>query len=99
MANQIRTRQIHTDLTSSPDRRMQSKIGMPLKSAWILSITIALMMVLSLGHQAAAQTKPDFGPNVYIVDPSMSSSTIETTLTSLANEPQFSTNRYAVLFM
>ena len=78
---------------------MQPKIGVPLKSAWILSITIALMMVLSLGHQAVAQTKPDFGPNVYIVDPSMSSSTIETTLTSLANEPQFSTNRYAVLFM
>jgi hypothetical protein len=54
---------------------------------------------LLIGLQATAQTKPDFGPNVYIIDPSMSSASIESTLTSLSNEPQFSTNRFAVHFM
>ena len=42
---------------------------------------------------------PDFGPNVTIIDPSMSSAQVLTTLTNLSNEAQFSTNRYAVFFM
>ena len=46
-----------------------------------------------------AQTAPNFGPNVYIMTPSMSAATVQSTLTALANEAQFSTNRYAVLFM
>lgn len=44
---------------------------------------------------------PDFGPNVYIFDPTMSSSTIQSTLTSVFNQQQsnqFGTNRYAFLF-
>jgi hypothetical protein len=46
----------------------------------------------------SAQTAPNFGPNVFIIDPSMSASAIQSQLTSLSNEAQFSTNRYAVLF-
>jgi hypothetical protein len=41
---------------------------------------------------------PNFGPNVYIFTPSMSASSINTTLNTLNANTQFSTNRYAVLF-
>ncbi|HEX3778706.1 MAG TPA: RICIN domain-containing protein [Pseudonocardiaceae bacterium] len=44
---------------------------------------------------------PNFGPNVYVFTPSMSSSSIQSTLTSIYNQQvsnQFGTNRYAVLF-
>jgi len=64
--------------------------------------TVAMTAVAAVsflgGPHAAAQSTPDFGPNVYIFDTSMSNASIQTTLTSLANESQFSTNRYAVLF-
>ncbi|HTI14595.1 MAG TPA: hypothetical protein VL461_08520 [Dictyobacter sp.] len=46
-------------------------------------------------------TSSPFGPNVYVFDPSMSSSTIQNTLNSLYSQQetnQFGTNRYAVLF-
>ncbi len=46
----------------------------------------------------AQSTAPDFGPNVFIMDPSMTSASIQGTLSSLANEGQFSSNRYAILF-
>ncbi|EFH85958.1 twin-arginine translocation signal domain-containing protein [Ktedonobacter racemifer] len=44
---------------------------------------------------------PNFGPNVYVFDPTMSSATIQNTLTSVFNQQQsnqFGTNRYAFLF-
>jgi hypothetical protein len=44
---------------------------------------------------------PDFGPNVFIFDPSMSSATIQNRLTTVFNQQQsaeFGTNRYALLF-
>ncbi|HEX7735176.1 MAG TPA: malectin domain-containing carbohydrate-binding protein [Ktedonobacteraceae bacterium] len=44
---------------------------------------------------------PNFGPNVYVFDPSMSASTIQSTLDSLYSQQQtnqFGTNRFAVLF-
>jgi hypothetical protein len=46
----------------------------------------------------AQKPVPDFGPNVTIIDQSMTSAQIQATLISLSNEAQFSTNRYAVLF-
>ncbi len=45
--------------------------------------------------------QPNFGPNVFVFDPSMSSSTIQNQLNTLFNEQasnQFGTNRFAVLF-
>lgn len=51
-----------------------------------------------LGRPAFAQA-PNFGPNVYIFDTSMTNSAIQTQLLALSNETQFSTNRYAILFM
>src|SRR5262249_41692423 len=44
---------------------------------------------------------PNFGPNVYVFDPSMSASSIQSTLDSVYNQQQtnqFGTNRYALLF-
>src|SRR5260221_12967274 len=44
---------------------------------------------------------PNFGPNVFFFDPSMSASSIQSTLDSIYNQQQtnqFGTNRYAVLF-
>jgi Ricin-type beta-trefoil lectin domain len=46
-------------------------------------------------------TDPDLGPNVKIFDPSMSSSSIQSTLNSVFSQQetnQFGTNRYALLF-
>ncbi len=45
--------------------------------------------------------RPDFGPNVFIFDPSMSSATIQNQLTSVfttQQSNQFGTHRYALLF-
>jgi len=53
------------------------------------------------GLQSTAQTAPNFGPNVIIIDPSMSTATINSKLASLAAldvNSQFTTSRYAVLF-
>lgn len=44
---------------------------------------------------------PNFGPNVYVFDPTMSGSTIQNTLNSVFNQQQtnqFGTNRYALIF-
>ena len=93
------THQIRTDLTSSCDRSMPSKIRTRLRSTWVSLFALLLGVIFSGGDQVIAQTKPDFGPNVHIFDPSMSPAAIEATLTSLSNEPQFSTNRHAVFFL
>ena len=63
---------------------------------------IPIFLVSALGGlRASAQPAPDFGPNVIIIDPSMPSATINSTLASLAAldvNSQFITSRYAVLF-
>ena len=47
-------------------------------------------------------TAPSFGPNVYVFDPSVAGSTINSTVNAISNpsvdQAQFSTNRAAVLF-
>jgi hypothetical protein len=56
----------------------------------------------SIGPGCTGQSNtPNFGPNVYIFDPSMSASSIQTTLTNVFNTQklnQFGTQRYALLF-
>ncbi|WP_263384575.1 glycerophosphodiester phosphodiesterase family protein [Granulicella arctica] len=44
-----------------------------------------------------SSSAPDFGPNVIVLDPTMSAASINATLNSLNQETQFSTNRHAVL--
>ena len=46
----------------------------------------------------SAKAAPDLGPNVIIFDDTMPIAQVQAKLLSLANEGQFSTNRYAVLF-
>lgn len=51
--------------------------------------------------QVGGSGTSNFGPNVYVFDPTMSSSTIQNTLDSVFNQQQsnqFGTNRYAFLF-
>ena len=98
MANQIHTRQTRSDLTRSPYHRMQPLIEAHVTSSSVLVFGLMLAVFLPIGKQAVAQTKPDFGPNVYIVDPGMSSATINATLATLASYGQFDTRRAAVLF-
>ncbi len=70
----------------------QSTIAKFLRSGVVLG-------ALAAGTSPAfGQTTSLFGANVYVFDQTMSSASIQATLTSLANEPQFGTNRYAVLF-
>lgn len=66
--------------------------------SFILSLGLILGVGFFADDEAIAQS-PNFGPNVYVIDSSMTSSAIQTQLESLSNEAQFSTNRYAVLFM
>jgi hypothetical protein len=50
---------------------------------------------------ASTSTAPDFGPNVKILDPSMSTSAIQTIVDGIANQQissQFGAQRYALLF-
>src|SRR4051812_39625382 len=60
---------------------------------------------LCLAGAAAASPRaalPDFGPNVIIFDPSMSTGEIKATVDKIAEQQvpdQFGTNRYALLFM
>jgi hypothetical protein len=51
--------------------------------------------------QPSGGTNPDFGPNVFVFDPSMSSATIQSRLNSTFNTQQsnqFGSQRYALLF-
>ncbi len=59
---------------------------------------LPLAVLLASATAALAQTAPNFGPNVFIYDPSTPAATIQSKLDSLSNEGQFSANRYTVLF-
>src|SRR6478672_720932 len=74
------------------------------RSSVVAAIAVA---ALTLGGTAAAAPRqsasvPDFGPNVKIFDPSMSTSQIRSTVDAIAAQQvpdQFGTQRYALLFM
>ena len=63
---------------------------------WIAAVTVASTYLL--GQAPPAPNPSPFGPNVYVITPTMSTSAINGLLNSLNQESQFSTNRYAVLF-
>jgi hypothetical protein len=81
-----------------------------------LSIPVALVIVFALAGSASAASsgargpsnvihgnaaQPDFGPNVKILDPSMSTSDIQAIVDGIANQQissQFGARRYALLF-
>ncbi len=67
-----------------------------------LAALMAASLVLAPAVEAATKPKqPAFGPNVYIFNPSMPLSQIQTTVNSIANQQvsnQFGTQRFALLF-
>jgi hypothetical protein len=74
--------------------------------AAIVSAAAALVLVGSASAAprtvTAASAVPDFGPNVKIFDPSMSTADIKSTVDAIAAQQvpnQFGTQRYALLFM
>ncbi len=77
-----------------------------MKSRRILSFTLVLALVLSImsifsTSAFAAPKAPDFGQNVLIFDPSMSTSDIQAKVDAVANQMvdnEFGTQRYALLF-
>jgi hypothetical protein len=73
-----------------------------LKFHW-LAVAFALNLLLPCLN-SEAQTMPNFGPNVFVYNPSMSMATIQNNLNDLfslqsdVNASQFDTNRYCILF-
>ncbi|HLI76644.1 MAG TPA: hypothetical protein VKV02_06825 [Acidobacteriaceae bacterium] len=79
---------------------MKRKFGTPRVSPWALSGLLAAAALVPFANAATPPAPPpNFGPNVTVITPDMSSSAIISTLTALSNETQFSTNRHSVLFM
>src|SRR5260370_20750289 len=63
-----------------------------------LFVCLMLVALFWWSSSAFAQNNTTFGHNVYVLSPSNSVSSINSTLATLANNAQFSKNRYAVLF-
>jgi hypothetical protein len=70
--------------------------------AALLGVLVVVAGGASAASQRSAAAAPDFGPNVTILDPSMSTSQIKAAVDAIAAEQvpnQFGTRRDAVLFM
>ena len=78
----------------------------PRRKASILATTVAALMAATFvltpfAGAAALSSPPNFGPNVYVFDPSMPLSQIQATVDALASQQvsnQFGNERYALLF-
>ena len=74
------------------------------RSLLIVVAAVAVAFVGSAGPASAtplAGSQPDFGPNVFVFDPSMTTSQIQATVNAIATQQvpnQFGTQRYALLF-
>jgi hypothetical protein len=68
----------------------------------LLAFVLATTLVVGVGAAAAKPpAQPDFGPNVVVFDPSMSTSQIQARVDAIAAQQvpnQFGTQRYALLF-
>jgi hypothetical protein len=92
----------HVAASRTP-RRIRRRLAL---SAGVMAALIgALTMTASVGAlslHAQPPAAPDFGPNVKVIDASMSTSEIQAVVDGIANEQvssQFGTARYAILFM
>jgi hypothetical protein len=83
---------------------VRSSAGSLLSAIPALSRTVGSVLLGAVTLSTAAiaqQTTPNFGPNVFVFNPSMSTSQIQTTVNTIANQQvsnQFGTQRYALLF-
>ncbi len=78
-------------------------VGVLVTFACVLATALALVTpgAVPTALAAPASGQPDFGPNVYIFNPSMPQSQIQATVDAVANQQisnQFGTQRYALLF-
>jgi len=67
----------------------------------LAALACGLASTALAGAATAAPPEPDFGPNVKIFDPSMSTSQIKASVDAIANQQvsnEFGTQRYALLF-
>ncbi|MBB5316482.1 adenylyl cyclase [Tunturibacter empetritectus] len=81
--------------------RYRASKSIPAKPAFARLVGTLLLAAGALTSSAVAQNTSDLGPNVYIFDPSMSTSQIQATVDSIASQQtgnQFGTQRYALLF-
>ena len=82
-----------------PTRRRRAR-----RQAWAIAVTVGVVAMTGWAGVAplsAASATPDFGPNVKILDASMSTSEVQAVVDGIANQQvssQFGPNRYAVLF-
>jgi hypothetical protein len=69
----------------------------------VLFVLLLMMAAIAVSPQlSAAAPPPDFGPNVLIFDPSMSTAQIQTAVNAISTQQvsnQFGTQRYTLLFM
>jgi hypothetical protein len=80
---------------------MASRLDKLVRFLFLVALAAAALAV-SGGAAATTTAVPDFGPNVKILDPSMSTSEIKAIVDPIAAQQvpdQFGTNRYALLFM
>ena len=82
---------------------MRSSAGSPLSAIPALSRALGsvLLGAVTLTAAIAQHTTPNLGPSVIVFNPSMSTSQIQTTVNTIANQQvsnQFGTQRYALLF-
>jgi hypothetical protein len=69
--------------------------------AWSLAIPLAVASVMTTAGVAAAVTPPNFGPNMVIIDPSMSTAQIQATVDAISTQQipdSFGTGRYEIAF-
>jgi hypothetical protein len=74
---------------------------MRMRRCVVLSGVAALLLALAGPGVASAASRPGFGPNVIVFTPSMSQTSIQSTLNSIATQQvpnQFGAQRYAVFF-
>jgi hypothetical protein len=74
---------------------------MGMRRSVILRGVAALALALAAPGAASAMSRTSFGPNVVVIDPSMSQDQIQSALNTIATQQvpnQFGTQRYAVLF-
>jgi hypothetical protein len=85
------------------DRPAAARLARLVAASLVVAGALALSGAVSASTAAKpAPAGPDFGPNVTIFDPSMSTSQIKATLDAISTQQlsnQFGTERYALLFM
>jgi hypothetical protein len=64
-----------------------------------LAVTVLAVLTLGIRPMMAQYNSTIFGPNVYVIPASASPATVTSILNTVNNEAQFSTHRWAVLFM